>query len=195
MSATRGAWIGAESSTRSFGLTSRAAMIRIIAALCHEEAAPLDTPHDADPLPPLRRARAFLLALAVVVAAGAVLRAPLVTAWSSSYPLTQVFNGEEVETVRVSTGMLHKRSLNPHQFGYPSLYYYLGLAVVSPIDRAESRSWTGDLLAMRAVSLAFGLGTLVLIGLLGRRLAGDAAGVLAAALAACDRTSIDVSTI
>jgi hypothetical protein len=143
----------------------------------------------------LRRARAFLAALAAVVVVGAALRAPLVTAWASTYPLSQVFNGEEVETVRVATGMLHKHTLNPHQFGYPSLYYYLGLGTIAALEPAGPERWSRDLVAMRCLSLAFGLGTLVLIGLLARRIGGDAAGVLAASLAACDRTLIDVSTI
>jgi 4-amino-4-deoxy-L-arabinose transferase-like glycosyltransferase len=155
----------------------------------------LDTPHAVDSLPPLRRARAFLLALAAVVVVGAVLRAPQVTAWSSSYRLSEAFSGEEVENIRLSTGMLHKHSLNPHAFEYPSLFYYLSLAVEAPLSAAGAESWTRDLVAVRCLSLVFGLGTLVLVGLLGRRLGGDAAGILAAALAACDRTLIDVSAL
>ncbi len=133
--------------------------------------------------------------LAGVLLAGLILRLPLLTVASSSYRLTEAFSIDEVENVRISTGMLHKHTLNPHAFEYPSLFYYLSLVPERILDATGHRRWTDDLIGVRVLSLLFGLALVVATGLLARRLAGDSAGVLAAALVAFDRTLIESSAI
>lgn len=132
--------------------------------------------------------------LAIVLAAGAV-RAPLLGMASSSFRLTDAINLEEAENIRISTGMLHKGSLNPHAFEYPSLYYYLCLGIEKALKTAGVNQWSAFLIGARALSLAFGLGTVVLCALLALRLGGPASGLLAASLVAFDRTLIESSTL
>jgi len=136
---------------------------------------------------------AFPLALATLLVIGLLIRLPLLTIASSSYRWTDAYNFEEVENVRISTGMLHKHALNPHAFEYPSLFYYLSLGLETALERLGRGGWTRDLLGVRALSLAFGLGTILAASLLARRIAGDAAGIAAAAIVACDGTLIDIS--
>lgn len=133
-----------------------------------------------------------LLALALVAAA---VRAPLLTIASSSFRLTEAMNLEEAENVRISTGMMHKGSLNPHAFEYPSLYYYLSLGLEKALSSAGAGRWDAFVTGARALSFAFGVGTVLLVGALALRLGGPYAGLLSAALVAFDRTSIEISTL
>ena len=132
--------------------------------------------------------------LAILLVAG-VVRAPLVDIASESFRLTEAINLEEAENIRISTGMLHKHSANPHAFEYPSLYYYMSLGIEKVLAGVGDERWTAFLRGARLLSLGFGLGTILLCGLLGLRLGGPVSGLLAAAIVAFDRTSIEVSTL
>ena len=132
---------------------------------------------------------ALLLLLALAI------RTPLLTLASSSYRLTEAFNIEEVENVRLSTGMLHKGTLHPHAYEYPSLFYELSLVVEAPLRALGRDTWTNDLVGVRAISLVFGLWTVWLAGRIGLRLGGAWAGLTAAAIVACDRTLIEISAL
>ena len=146
------------------------------------------------PAAPARFGPLELVALAGLLVLAFALRAPLLGWAAGSYRMTEAFSIEEVENVRISTGMLHERSANPHAFEYPSLFYYLSLLVEAPVRAARGADWTAYLVSVRALSLVFGLAVLVLAAELGRRLGGPWAGLLAAALLATDRTMIELST-
>jgi hypothetical protein len=137
----------------------------------------------------------FGVALAAIVLIGLLARLPMLTVAGSSYRLSESLCGEEVENVRISTGMLHKHTLNPHAFEYPSLFYYLSLLPESFASPAERSAWRADLLGVRSLSLCFSIVALLAVAALARRLAGDAAGLFAAALMALDRTQIEISTL
>jgi 4-amino-4-deoxy-L-arabinose transferase-like glycosyltransferase len=139
--------------------------------------------------------RVFRIGLGLLLMVGFVLRLPLMSYAAGSYRLTEAFNIEEVESVRLSTGMLHKHTLNPHAFEYPSLFYELSLMVEAPLRATGHGTWHAYLIGVRALSLLFGLGAIALVALLARRLGGDGAGLLAATLVTFDRTMIDISTL
>ncbi len=139
--------------------------------------------------------RLYFAGLALVIALAAWLRMPLLHWAADSYRLTEAFSIEEVENVRISTGMLHESSANPHAFEYPSLFYYLSLAVEAPVHAAFGPDWTRYLVAVRSLSLGFGLIAIVLAATLARRLGGEAAGLFAAAVLATDGTMIQISAL
>ena len=142
----------------------------------------------------MSRARpGYALALLGLLALALVLRLPLLGWASGSYRQTEAFSIEEVENVRISTGMLHERSANPHAFEYPSLFYGLSVLVEAPVRALFGTDWTAYLVAVRGLSLAFGLAAVALGAELARGLGGPRAGLLAAALMATDRTMIDLS--
>jgi 4-amino-4-deoxy-L-arabinose transferase-like glycosyltransferase len=145
------------------------------------------------PDPPARRRASYPASLLVVLVIAAALRVPLLPWAAGSYRTTEAFSLEEVENVRISSGMLHERSANPHAFEYPSLFYYLSLAVEAPVRALLGPDWRAYLIAVRGLSLGFGLLAIGLAAELARRLGGPLAGLLAAALVATDRTMIDLS--
>ena len=136
----------------------------------------------------------YLAGLALALAIGLGLRAPLLSWAAASYRTTEAFSIEEVENVRISTGMLHEQSANPHAFEYPSLFYSLSVLVEAPVRAARGADWTAYLVAVRCLSLGFGLIAIVLAAELARRLGGKAAGLLTATIMATDRTMIEMST-
>lgn len=139
---------------------------------------------------PPRSLPGFWWGLAAIVLLAIALRAPLLSVGAGSYRLTEAFNTEEVENVRLSTGMLHKGTANPHGFDYPSLFYYLSAAVEAPVRALRGESWTADVLAVRSLSLVFGAAVVLLTGLLAARLGGPWAGLVASTCVAFDGTSI-----
>jgi len=138
---------------------------------------------------------AYAAGLLVLLAIGLWIRSPLLPWAAASYRMTEAFSIEETENVRISTGMLHEHTPNPHAFEYPSLFYYLSVLVEAPVKAAKGADWGAYLLAVRGLSLAFGLIAIVLGAELARRLGGDAAGLLAGAILVTDRTMIELSTI
>jgi 4-amino-4-deoxy-L-arabinose transferase-like glycosyltransferase len=137
----------------------------------------------------------FLAPLLAIVLMGALVRAPLLTLGSQSYRLSEAFNIEDVENVRISTGMLNKHTFNPHAFEYPSLFYYLSVPVELALRKCGHSTWHDLLIGVRSLSLLFGLGTIVCVALIARRLSGPMAGLIAASIVALDRTLIDTSTL
>ncbi len=137
----------------------------------------------------------YLVALAALLVLATFLRFPLLGWAADSYRLTEAFSIEEVENIRISSGMLHERTANPHAFEYPSAFYYLSLLVEAPIHAQRGPDWTAYLVAVRSISLLCGLAVLVLAAEIARRLGGDMAGILAATLLATDCTMIELSTI
>lgn len=137
----------------------------------------------------------FAAGLSVIVLIGLSVRLPSLATSSFSYRLTEAFNIEEVENLRLSTGMLHKHTLNPHAFMYPSLFYYLSLLPEILAMRNNAVSWTPAVVGVRSLSLLFSLGTILIAAALARRLAGNSAALLAAALVALDRTQIEIATL
>ncbi|MEO6463764.1 MAG: hypothetical protein ABIP29_11875 [Candidatus Eisenbacteria bacterium] len=148
----------------------------------------------SSPVPFTSRA-IYLSGLAGLVVLALVLRLPLLGWAAGSYRLTEAFSIEEVENIRISTGMLHERSANPHAFEYPSLFYYLSLLAEVPARALKGADWTSYLMAVRGLSLVFGLAVVVLGAELGRRLGGPLAGLLAGSLLVTDRTMIELSTM
>jgi 4-amino-4-deoxy-L-arabinose transferase-like glycosyltransferase len=142
-----------------------------------------------------REGRQFLIALTLLVLMGTAVRLPLLSLGSRSYRLSESFNIEEVETVRISTGMLNKHTLNPHFFGYPTLFYYLSLPIEAALSASGHGSWRAYLIGTRMLALLFGIGSIVLVAFLARRIAGDFAGLIAATVMALDRTMIDLSAL
>ena len=67
----------------------------------------------------------YWIALAAIAAVAVLVRWPLLGTAAGSYRRSEALAMEEVENVRISTGMLHRHTLNPHAFEYPSLFYYL----------------------------------------------------------------------
>ena len=125
-----------------------------------------------------------LLAIAV--------RAPAILVATDSYRTSEAFVGEETENVRLSTGMVHKHQIVPHAYEYPSLFYDVSAAVEWPLSRVAP-GWRNYLIAVRCLSLLFGVATVILVGLLAARLGGPWAGWLAASIAALDGTLIEIS--
>lgn len=144
---------------------------------------------------PLSRSRTFLAGIALILLAAAAVRLPMLFAAADSYRMTEAFNTEETESIRLSTGMIHNRSLNPHAFLYPSLHYDLSVLAELPLHLTGRLDWTSALLTVRTVSLLLGLGTVLLVGVLAGRLGGPWAGLLAGTLAAFDRTLIQSATL
>ena len=143
----------------------------------------------------LKSGRGYAAGLAIVLVIALLARLPLINVSSDSYRLTSAFNPEEVENVRISTGMLHKHSFNPHAFEYPSLFYYLSLAPEAILDSADYDSWPKALVGVRLLSLLFSLGAVIAAGTLARRLGGNSAGLFAAAVMALDRAQIEIAAL
>jgi 4-amino-4-deoxy-L-arabinose transferase-like glycosyltransferase len=127
-----------------------------------------------------------LLALAV--------RVPALPVAAETYRTSEAFAGEEAENLRLSTGMVHKQQIVPHAYEYPSLFYDLSAAVEWPLSRVAP-GWRIYLIAVRCLSLAFGVATVLLVGLIANRLGGPWAALLAASLVALDGTLIEISTM
>ena len=147
----------------------------------------------------MKRLKALLPGVAILVAA-TLLRLPALTAGLpySSYV-------DENHVVHPAVHLLAEKTWEPTQYSYPSFPIYLVAAAAvaySPVYEAvHGRPLRADLSPFpyrsyeileppellvigRLVTLAFSLGIVVLTGLLARRLAGPAAGLFAAWLAA-----------
>jgi len=156
------------------------------------------------------RLKAFLPVFAVLIAATAVRLPPL----AAGLPyLSYVDEGHVLHHV---VHLLAAETWEPDTYSYPSLPFYLiaGSALAySPVYAAvHGRPLQGDLspdprlyydivepteliVLGRLVTLAFSLGIVVLTGLLARRLAGPAAGLFAAWLAALVPALVARSTV
>lgn len=147
----------------------------------------------------MERLRTLLPGLAIVLAATLV-RLPSLTAG-----LPYISYVDENHILHPAVHLLADKTWEPTQYSYPSFPIYLVAAAAvaySPVyEAAHGRTLRSDLSPFpytsyeilepvelivlgRLVTLAFSLGIVVLTGLLARRLAGPAAGLFAAWLAA-----------
>lgn len=134
--------------------------------------------------------------------------------WSIGYDLPYVFHPDEPAVIGVALRIFKTGDLNPHFFHYPSLVFYIhALAYVAyyaaghmtgtfavPTDLADLSSLVmgttiapdpAIVLIGRLVTLALGVGAVLLVYVIGRRLTGDwAVGAVAALLAAVSPTLI-----
>lgn len=127
------------------------------------------------------------LMLIVLLAAGLRL-------WSIDFGVPMVTHPDEVPIVYYAEKMVDEGHLNPHWFRYPALIIYLQALVIQTIDTIDSfvglsaetvtsAYYTGG----RLIVAAFGIGTVALVGLIGRRLLpgyGGLAGLFASAMVA-----------
>lgn len=135
-------------------------------------------------LPRLRPTTLPALLLLVVLAAVALALGRLVPLAADDFGIAGLYSTDEELASAIVWQMLDQRTLSPdHFFAYGALYHEAGALVALPAA-LDGLSQRDVLVALRLVSLAGGLATLVLTYLLGRSLFGAWAGVLAAALLA-----------
>lgn len=139
--------------------------------------------------------------------------------WSIGYDLPYVFHPDEPAVVSVAMRIFKSGDMNPHFFHYPSLVFYLhALAYAlyygfgrltgtmsSPLDLVDLSSIAMGatiapdptiMLIGRLISLAFGIGSVLLVYLIGRRLSDrPAVGAVAASLLAVSPTHIYHSSV
>src|SRR5262249_34238537 len=132
-----------------------------------------------------------LLALGLIAAA---VRAPAIPVAAETYRTSEAFAGEETENVRISSGMVHKNTILPHAYQYPSLFYELSTAVERPLAHSPNE-WRSDLMAVRSLSVVFGVLAVLLAGWIALELGGPWAAYVAAAIVALDGTEIEISTM
>jgi len=126
------------------------------------------------------RTTSFLI-LAIVLAGG------LLRFYGIDFGLPASFHPDEASKVRVLTRMWVDESLNPRYFLHPSLLLYLtyflnSLIYLTGLGGAEWNSTA--LLSGRMVSALAGTFSLYLVFLIGKRLYGSSAGLIAAAVLA-----------
>lgn len=147
-------------------------------------------------------ANAVLLALAFVLVLAVALRL-----WGISFGLPYVYHPDEPTAVRVGLRMLRTGDYNPHFFHYPTAYYYVvtvGLIIHFLLGASQGifssvtdvsfprifvlgsgiADFPAEFLVARLITLACGVGTVVLVFWIARRHWGDRAGVLAALILA-----------
>ncbi len=114
-------------------------------------------------------------------------------AWNITWGLPEIY--EEAFPFRIALKFLSTGDLNPHFFNYPAFtfyfqfalqgtYYLLGRLFGFFTDLVGfSASLSGPVILARSATIAFDLGTVVMVYFLARRLAGSGAGLVAASLA------------
>lgn len=135
-------------------------------------------------LPRLRPVTLPRLLLFLVLVGFAALLGRLVPLAADDFGIAGLFSTDEELAGGIVRRMLERRTLSPdHFFAYGALYHELAALVALPAA-LDGLSQRDVLIALRLVSLAGGLATLLLTYMLGRSLFGAWAGVLAAALIA-----------
>jgi len=152
----------------------------------------------------------WLVVLVMVLAVGFRL-------WRLNVDLPYIYRSDEDFNVVIAQNMIRNRDLNPYWFGYPSLLYYLNAFVFllhylignligqfgstadipSPVMAAMGSgkiSLPSIMLASRLLIASFGIGSVLLVYLSGRKLTGSVAiGTLAAVILAVSPTHITSS--
>lgn len=138
--------------------------------------------------------------LIVILAGGFGLRV-----WGISSGLPQSYVADEYDYVHKSIKMLKRGEFNPRWWYYPSFKSYMTLGTYAAVYLAGTRAgrWQTvneiteeDMLYWgRFVAVVFGTGTIFLTFLLGRRLFGNRAGLMAAALLAVFPSAVVQSQI
>ena len=122
--------------------------------------------------------------LILLLAVYAVLLGRLLSKGVDNFAIAGVFSTDEELSGRIVDHMLGARTANPsHFFAYGALYHEVSAPVLAPFVPLGLGE-RGVLVGLRAVALAGGVATLALTYLLGRRLYGAWAGLLAATLLA-----------
>lgn len=134
--------------------------------------------------------------------------------WGIGYDLPSIYHPDEPAMIFRSLGMLKTGDLNPHFFHWPSLPFYLNLLayvpyyllgkmmgafgtpndILAPVQLAAGVVRTQmptTVLVGRLVTTSFGIGSVVLVFLIGRRLTNnDWVGILAALMMAVSPTNV-----
>lgn len=137
--------------------------------------------------------------------------------WGIDFDLPYIYHPDEPARIAISQRMLKTGDLNPHFFNYPSLFIYLNLLAYvpyflfgkllgvfqSPGDILEPVQLTMGVtyapmptavLLGRLVTVTFGVGSVILVFLTGRRLRGGMwAGLLATLFMAASPTNVQHS--
>src|SRR5262249_49562432 len=79
-------------------------------------------------------------------------------------------------------------------YEYPSLVYDLSTALERPLAQSHDE-WRKDMIAVRSLSLLFGVLAVILVGWIALELGGAWAAYVAAAIMALDGTQIEISTM
>jgi 4-amino-4-deoxy-L-arabinose transferase-like glycosyltransferase len=137
----------------------------------------------------------------------------LVRAWGVTFGLPYLYHPDEPVGVGVAINMVKTGDLNPHSFGYGSLFFYLNALAYAiyyaighliglfrtPIDLPSLETLAlgvgraalpTEMLVGRGVSLLAGVLCIPLVYWLGKRLSSRRVGLLAAALAALSPTLV-----
>lgn len=134
--------------------------------------------------------------------------------WGFNYDLPYIYHPDEPSYIAISQRIFQSGDLNPHFFNYPSLFFYINALayvpyyfvgrlmgvfhtpndILPPISLAmgvsQAQMPTTVLLA-RVVTICFGVGTVGLVYLVGRRMTGrTAVGALAALMVAISSTAV-----
>lgn len=117
--------------------------------------------------------------------AGAVLAGAALRVYGLDFGLPDVYYPDEFRKMRVVRGMMARGSLDPEYALHPPLLLYAAwffrwMMVILGVGPADER--TGIVLAGRAVSAVAGSASILLVGLIGRRVFGVFAGALSALL-------------
>lgn len=142
-----------------------------------------------------------------------ILIALLLRAWGVNYDLPFIYHPDEPSYITISQNIFKTRDLNPHFFNYPSLFFYINALayipyyllgkligifhapndILSPISlvmgTTEAQMPSAVLLG-RAITVCFGVGTVGLVYLVGKRLGGKTMGLLASLMTATFPTNV-----
>lgn len=95
------------------------------------------------------------------------------------------YHPDEWQAVETALSMIARGSANPRFFNYPTLQPYLLALLLAPLLAAAPGAGIGLFYLLgRLVTVGFGVATVVLVGLIGRRLGGPRVGLVAAGLMA-----------
>ena len=150
----------------------------------------------------------------LVMLGGIILLALLLRMWRVGFDLPYIYHPDEPSYVAISQNIFKTGDLNPHFFNYPSLFLYINALVykayylfgkfigvfhtpdeiLSPISLAMGVSQAQTpaiVLVGRTITIFFGVGTTVLVYLVGKQLTGKAAvGILASLIIAISSTNV-----
>lgn len=159
------------------------------------------------------------LATPVAAVASILVVALLLRLWGLVHDLPYVYHPDEPVNVGVAHAMFGTGDPNPHFFGYPSLLYYLNVAAywlyygiglltgqvhakgellpLVSLAMGVTRAPSPEIVVLgRALSVAFGLGAVLVTYLAGRKLLDSApAAAIAALFVAVGPTSVGLSRV
>jgi len=130
--------------------------------------------------------------LMLILIVAVLLRCLIITNYIGSSRETSAFNGDEVIDLNAILQMGNNHTLNPHEFHYPSLYYYVCAIFILPVC-TFSGEWAVSLLLARSISLFFGVLSIIATFFVGREIYDNRTGLLAAAFLALVPVDISLS--